>query len=450
MPTLRSAIVRWRGARAARAVAVACSVVGASFAGRAAVHGQSPVPTPLPTATRIPTALPRAPVPPRGSRVISGLPSCTTNGRMRLTPERVAVGGTVTGTIEISVSCPAGLRSRSAVIVVHGIDADAAPAAQAALTALVDGLGEAGRSSVAILFGDDPPTAPRFAALPAERDTVVAAIAARLPQPATSAAAWADRIEAAATALAAISPTQRPLLVVVDGARPAADVARGLAVLQRTLVALPDRLGFGLVIDVSPEAWLRGLGQGGAVPDTAALYVRPVPLDSLTSLVVEIVDTMQAPIDDWRLEMDLPESTLLLQRTEILIAPLRQPSNAYPWRFRADAHDLAAKAVVELRAVGTGRSIPILTFTGSRRKAGFGPLTFAPPPPFCVYAPGLEADCDPSERATDQGDRGTSTPVAASPPPRATATPTPRRGPQPATPVVGTSAHVLYLPAATR
>lgn len=433
MPLFTRETVRSRSAACLLFTIAALVLLGGPIVGGRAIHAQVPTPTPLPG--------PQMPVPPRGRTVVASLPACTTDGRITVAPERVVVGGTITATIAVGMTCPEELRARSAVIVVGGIDAEWRADVQAALFVLVDALGDAGRSRVALLYGTDPAGAPHFAALPEERDAVVAAITAHAAQPAGTGAAWADRIEAAAAALATTGPTQRPMLVVIDGARPGGDVGPGLAVLRRTLLDLPDRLGLGLLIDVSPDAWLRGIGQGGAVPDTVALYVRPSALDGLSGVIMDIVVALQAPIGDWVLDFGLP-SNFVIERTRIAVAPLWQPSDAFPWQGRAASHALAATGEVVFRAVRPGEVRLGASLTGIRGRAQLTRAALAPSAAICVFPPGLEAACG----RLPPDDRGTATPVPALPRPP----PTPVRGPQPATPTARPASHVLYLPVARR
>ncbi|MEO8084571.1 MAG: hypothetical protein ABI780_12175, partial [Ardenticatenales bacterium] len=360
----------------------------------------SPLPTvPMPptsTAPRPPIATtPTAPPPSSGGIVIPSLPDCTFGGTFDVSSTSVAVGEIVTGTIDIGLSCPDSLRGRAAVVVLGAMDQKLAASVRSALALLVTGLADTEHTSIAFVSAGALAVPPRFQDVAADRPAIDALVAGLGVRTETTSDRYADQLDAVADAFQRLPPSQRPLFVLVDGAAPSGDIDAAALRLRALVGGLRDLVGLGILIDGSPDAWLRGIGQGGAAPEDTLIYVHEAQSDALPDAIASVVDALGAPIDLWQVR-PVVSSRFGIEQATLTLLPGGQASPRLPWSGIAHARELRARATLRLRAQQpSAESQLTVAMTGRRRRVDVrGGVVAAPN--VCVHAVGDLADCAPT------------------------------------------------------
>lgn len=397
----------------------------------ATVSPHPTVPMPLtPTAPVPPIATTPTAEPPSGAGiVIPSLPDCMFGGTFDVSSTSVAVGEVMTGTIKLGLSCPDSLRGRAAVIVLGAMDQELVRAMRSALALLVKGLADTERTSIAIVNAGALAVPPRFLDVAADRPAIDALVAGLGARTATTSDRYAAQLDAIADAFRRLPPTQRPLFVLVEGEAPSGDVDAAALRLRALVGGLRDLLGLGILIDGSPNAWLRGIGQGGAAPEDTLIYVHEARSEQLPNTIATVIDALGAPIDVWQVQ-PLISNLFVIEDARLTLSPDGSVSPRLPWGGIAHSRELRARATLRLRALQPSPDDRFsVAMTGRRRTLSIRG-GFAIAPNVCVHAVGDPAGCAPTPApvvssrppAIDPG-----TPTAPQPPPPQTSTPTATR-----------------------
>ncbi|MFN8424525.1 MAG: hypothetical protein U0470_14495, partial [Anaerolineae bacterium] len=222
-------------------------------------------------------------------------------------------------------------------------------------------------------------------------DAIIAGLTEREP---AAGDGWAAQVDAVRDTFDRLPPSRRPLFVRVDGGAPGGEADAAAGRLRRLVGGLRDRLGLGLILDVSPSAWLRGIGEGGAAPADTLVYVHETRVDALPATVGTIVDTLGAPLDHWQLGLFVPDG-FRTERTTLAIWPDPTESAAFPWTGIAHARELRLRAGVRVRALHAGKDVQLVAaLSATRRSVRVGGNVVAAPA-ICVRAADDDAECAP-------------------------------------------------------
>lgn len=252
------------------ALTLAAALALAAPAARPA-RGQAPTPQPQttsdPTPAPTPVSVPERTARPPGFSVLGILPACTFHASLTSSPDAVIAGDPVTMTVTTDIECPQQLDRRAAVVIVGSRTHASIRDVRASLALLVEHMA-AGRGTRLAIVEVGAATGPApWATTPAE----IAALEGRVRRlevlTVLDEAAWMDAIATAETLLGSARPTERPLLIVLDGWGPVSGQANVVARLQQLAGATRDRVGQAWLLDVSTTGWLAGR------------IFRPVPSD---------------------------------------------------------------------------------------------------------------------------------------------------------------------------
>lgn len=375
------------------------------------------------------TATPRPPA----QGIAGTLPRCTSTASIEPSTVDVRVGDVVTITARSRVVCPELLRSRGVLFVIGGVPASAVPSIRNALAGLVEAVGAAGGGRIARLLVGADTAVPAWASTDVERAAVANALRGLEARRGGTALAWSAAIARADAAFAALPFTVRPLLVVVDGLAPEADLDRAGGAIVAAIQMVRDRVGNCLLIDISNDGWLAVLPRLHPALLDMAIFVRSSEgaERSVSNEVDSVIAAFQAPLSRWL-------GTLGAGASLAVMSAAPEPEvrgDVTKWSLPAEGHDATIVVRTTYRAIlGPPRAEIVLLALPLRRGMSLEReiavrlvLCVQPPSPGRVICP----------------DAARATPTAiGSPPP----TPLP---PTPGTPTAAPSTTPSRMPSAT-
>jgi len=341
---------------------------------------------------------------------------CEAGIRVDAVPEAVVVGARITVAATAHVACPNAFDGASVVVLAGGTTGSSHPKFRAAVGAWTDALDATG-AALAVVDAAAPSGQVRWAATAADRRAALDGLRARPDNAAVTGTAWAAALRSAAAALAALPPTRRPLLVVVDGRRPAGDSAASLGDLEAVAFAVRDAAGVTAVVDVSFDGWL---ADGVRRMDGAGIVGLDATVDRTAAIVEDgtrqLVDGLRGVVEPALFQLAFSEHHLALVSGSVWPPAVRDDPGPQ-WVLASDNGrvSLSGRAALDAEHVG----VAALEFALDALRDGVPIASVADVRFVCVHPPGgSAADCQPPAQPT-----ASRTPLpTATPPPAATAT----------------------------
>ncbi|MEO8082906.1 MAG: hypothetical protein ABI780_03730 [Ardenticatenales bacterium] len=404
----------------------------------------------LAVAQPAPTATPRVDL----SAFLFGDPvTCESRLRLEPLPTAVAVGERITVTATVDMSCPDSLADAAVLVFAGSTEPGAQPGIEAGIDRLAGALDRIPDTPLAVVDAAAADAPLVWVDTPMGRKAALDAVAARPVGLYLDGEAWAARLKAASAALAALPPTRRPMLVIVDGRRPRLFVPLARSQVEASANAVRDAAGVVVLLDMSLDGWLAAVGR--TLPPAGVIGFDPhAARDAgIVRLGVQgIVDRLGGVIDVALLEIDWTTDELRVVDGSAAPPPVFDGHGMVQWRSGRADRELSMKGRVVLTGRAVGRGTVAVSFEADR--AGEAIAAARSTGVVCVQARGAggAATCTPEHTSTVI-QSATSTP-----PPRATSSPgvraTPTRPPRPtASPRVGPTnlrRWRLWLPAAWR
>lgn len=375
-------------------------------------------------------AQPAPPARPPVRLVGSPLP-CRVDSRLAPLPAAVTRGTRLTVSFTAQVACPNAV-DRAAVVVMAG---GATVADWPQLVAAVGVLGasfDAVDAPLAVVDAGGPPEAARWSVTAAERRAALAVLAARPADVAVGIERWSSALRSAADALAALPVTRRPLLVVVDGRRPADLVALSPADLGPVAHAVHDAAGHTVIIDASRERWLAGTVRLLQTATDAGIVGLDIDPDASPASVadgtVRLMNRLAGVVEPLATELDWDVNLTALVGDSVTPPDVHREPDLLFWQTPLANGVATLRGRFDLDTVAPGLA-RVQAFVTAHRTADV-PAGDAESIQFvCVHEPGrTPVDCVPTPPpSATPFDGATARPTATRPPlPAPTRTPTAR------------------------
>lgn len=367
-------------------------------------------PAPGATPSTVPPLIP--------TRLFGDEPFCSTLVRVDA-PQAAVVGTRFVVSATAHVACANAFDGAAAVLLAGGTTAGSRHKFAAAVGAWAEAF-DATDAVLAVVDVAAPEEPVRWAETPSDRRAALDAVRNRPADTAVDGAAWSAVFRTASAALAALPPTRRPLLAVIDGRRPTGSHRAGLTDLEAAAVAVHDAAGVTAVVDVSFDGWLadgaRRMTVGGIVGLDGTVDPTPAMVEDGTR---QLIARLRGVIDPALLQAFMDPAFVTVVPGSIAPPTDLNVLGLPEWAARSERGRVSLRGQVGIDAVRVGRID--LEFSALAIRDGVPVGIALDVRPLCIHAPGgSTADCLPTPRPTESR-----TPLpTATPPPTATATAT--------------------------